>query len=207
MNQFTLYTSLRSPFGRRIRLILEQLKKDNYLNFNIEWIDVFSPPKGFHQINPLQRVPVLLDNRSRVPLADSNQIYSFLEEQYFDHPLFLHEGISKMAARNLLGVTLGTIELLVSGFLESQKTTPDQSYIEEYKQNIERALKFIENTLNQSASFTIISSRKIPNVIDLHLLCLYDYSNLRMPTLDLKRFRNFSVFCQELTTKFSFLKE
>ncbi|MBI3555545.1 MAG: glutathione S-transferase family protein, partial [Deltaproteobacteria bacterium] len=112
----TLYISQRSPFARRVRLVLEELGVD----YDTEVLDVFNLPPGYAGINPLGRVPVLrLPNQELI--VDSWMILDYLRSRHEEHPLFLTGGASDARSRSISGIAVGVMEHTVLAFLENMR--------------------------------------------------------------------------------------
>src|SRR4051812_17857028 len=122
MENYVLYMSLRSPFARRVRLVLEELK----LSYTTEVIDVFNPPAWLFEINPLGRVPALRLPNGGVVIA-SYQIQEYLGARHANHPIFATGGVSEAGARNLAGLAAGVMDYSVQFFLERQRSPALQS--------------------------------------------------------------------------------
>ena len=74
----TIYGSPLSPFVRKVRVALEE----KALAYNLEPINIFSPPDWFAEISPLKRIPVLRDTaQGGRTLADSSAICAYLERR------------------------------------------------------------------------------------------------------------------------------
>jgi glutathione S-transferase len=108
-----LYGSLRSPFARRARLMLEELGVEH----DFEVVDVFNPPAAFLEVNPLGRVPALRLADGRV-LIDSWAIHAYFEARHGAHPLFLFGGAGEAAARRVTALAVGVMEHAVMAFLK-----------------------------------------------------------------------------------------
>lgn len=72
----TLYGALISPFVRKVRLALTE----KGLAHEVVHIDPFNPPADYPQLNPLKRIPALVDGD--LTLADSAVICDYLEQRY-----------------------------------------------------------------------------------------------------------------------------
>jgi glutathione S-transferase len=109
-----LYMSLRSPFARRVRILLEELAVD----YRTEVLNVFDPPASFYEVNPLGRVPVLeLPTGERI--IDSTEIVAYLMGKHSHHALFQYGGIREAELRSIRALSLGVMEHVVSYYLES----------------------------------------------------------------------------------------
>lgn len=116
MNKFKLHMSVRSPFARRARLLLEELG----VSYEPAIVDVFVPPKWFLEVNPLARVPALELPTGEI-IADSNQIVAYMKEMYPTHPIFTGNGTRLARTLHWSGLATGAMDWTVTWFLESLK--------------------------------------------------------------------------------------
>lgn len=82
MAERTLYMSTRSPFARKVRIILQT----KGLPFREVSVDFANLPPEFVAITPIQKIPVFVDEDGTV-VWDSTCIASWLEERYPHPPL------------------------------------------------------------------------------------------------------------------------
>jgi len=83
---FTVYGTPASPFVRKVRTVLAEKQVEYTLN----QVNVFDPPKWFLDISPMRRIPVLRhqgDGFDRT-LADSSAICGYLEKLFPDPALY-----------------------------------------------------------------------------------------------------------------------
>ena len=147
----TLYMSVRSPFARRVRLTLEELG----VEYETQVLDVFNPPPGFTEVNPLGRVPALrLPNTELI--VDSWMILDYLRERHGSHPLFLTGGASGAQARNISGLAVGVMEQAVAVAIESMRPTvaypPARA---EYVESARRGLALLDSLRGFDSSFML----------------------------------------------------
>lgn len=137
----TLYMSARSPFARRVRLALEELG----VVYSTEVLDVFNLPPGYHEINPLGRVPVLRTAEGEY-IVESWMILDQLKAENPTHPIFQFGGYSPARARGLSGLAVGVMEQVVASYLEGLRGPGVTSFeaFEEARDNARRGLKALE---------------------------------------------------------------
>lgn len=78
----TLYYAQRSPYARKVRILLEE----KYLPCELKETDIANKSPEFLSISPIGKVPVLVDEDGTT-LWDSTLIVEYLEETY-PHPSF-----------------------------------------------------------------------------------------------------------------------
>ena len=75
-----------SPFVRKVRVFCAEKN----ITYDLEPINPFNPPDGWHEISPLGRIPVLAlvdDDGSKRYLPDSSVICAFLDQMHPEHQL------------------------------------------------------------------------------------------------------------------------
>jgi glutathione S-transferase len=100
----TLYLSARSPFSRKVRILL--LEKG--LSFTPETVDFSARSPEFVAISPYGKIPVLADEDGTV-VFDSTVIAEYLEDRYPDPPMLGRTWSERLLHRSLdeLGDTIG----------------------------------------------------------------------------------------------------
>lgn len=201
MSQYTLYMSLRSPFARRIRLILEELK----VPYTTEVVDVFHTPSKYLHINPLARVPSLKLPNGEV-LIDSNVILKYLSEKYFDHPLFQNRGGKNVYFANISALSVGIMEWTVTWFLESIKAKSQQDYstLEEAEAAISRTLHYLNSELQNTINLDSTTSLENLGYWDLDLGAAVGYMHFRMKNIKLSKYPYLNKYYDLLMQRESF---
>jgi glutathione S-transferase len=109
-----LAISKRSPFARRVRILMTELG----LPFELEIFDVFNPTAKLLSMSPMGRVPALL-LPSGQRIADSSSICAYLRETQGHHDLF-QVGATPFARHcHATGLALGVMECVVQYFMET----------------------------------------------------------------------------------------
>lgn len=140
----TLWTSLRSPFGRRVRIALQE----RGIDYREQIIEVFAPPPEFLAIAPLGRVPVWV-NAKGLAVPDSNAILTGL---LCTQPLHALESSDEVLS--WMGLAVGMMEKTVAQFLawsaaRSAGRAPDGDVIEEFRLVKEAFCNQVENAAAQ----------------------------------------------------------
>ena len=177
--KYTLFTSLRSPFARRIRLLLKEMKSEGLLDYNETFVDVFNPTLDFFEANPLGRVPALKLENGRV-LVESSLIVEYLKSKYPGYSRFAVSSGYFETELVLSGYAIGIMDLTVQYFIESlkPKMSQDHSLFEEIERNIIRTLSKVEMYKDSTDSFT----QNKNGVCDFDLICALSYMKFRMGT-------------------------
>lgn len=200
MGKPVLYTSLRSPFGRRIRLLLEELE----IGYETEILDVFNLPASFLAVNPLGRVPVL-GLPTGESIIDSTEIYAYLEKRYAPHELFASHGVLEGRLREIRGLCLGIMEYSVMAFLESVRP-PGQSLPiahDEYLESIHKALARLSTHVQRRGPLLLSASI---SAWDLDLGAALAYCDLRLGRQVVDRYMPLRQCLERLNQRPSFQK-
>jgi glutathione S-transferase len=175
---YTLFMSVRSPFARRVRIVLEELG----LAYATEVCDVFNPSPALRAANPLARVPVL-ETPDGTRIIESWMILDHLRSLHGNHPLFLHGGANPAETRSLSGLAVGIMEHIVAAFLESQRgpgITWPEAYDEAYGNVVSgfRALEERAAALSVPSGFLTGSELRL---CDIDVGTAVRYARLRLP--------------------------
>jgi glutathione S-transferase len=84
--KYILMGSPLSPFVRKVRVFCAE----KGIDYDLDPVNPFSPPDGWREISPLNRIPVLAledDDLSRRFLPDSSVICAFLDQLFPEHRL------------------------------------------------------------------------------------------------------------------------
>lgn len=199
----TLFMSLRSPFARRVRLVLEELG----LDYETEVIDVFNPPASLFEINPVGRVPVLITPTGEA-LIESWQIGRYLEAHFGSHALFSFAATSEARARSLSGLSVALMEFSVAAYLESVRgpgvTSVDA--LQEYRDMARNALKFFERELAATRGLLTYSLTNDLRVWDLDLGTALAYAKLRLGSDVLEPYPSLRSYLSTVDLRASFAK-
>lgn len=202
MTEFILHMSLRSPFARRVRLLLENLD----VAYETNVVDVFNPAPAFFQVNPLARVPALEIVKSGEIIIDSNQIFLYLRERYPTAPVFNLRGLPLAKALKYSGLAVGMMELVVARYLELLKPSAqqDEETIKEAEENVVRALKFFETVV--TSPFFSKNSHDQLGFWECDLGAILGYIRLRMGENWLEKHSNLVKYEKTLSERPEFIK-
>ncbi|MGH8429110.1 MAG: glutathione S-transferase family protein, partial [Solimonas sp.] len=112
-----LYCSKTSPYSRKVRVALEELR----LSEQVEEVmtDPFAPTPEFLAANPLSRIPTLVTDKGEA-LPDSDLIIEYLDAKY--HGLApLPRGTKRWTARRRQKIAQGIIDAAVATLLEKRR--------------------------------------------------------------------------------------
>jgi glutathione S-transferase len=163
----TLYLTLRSPFARKVRILL--LEKG--LPFELQMIELAARTPEFYALSPLGKVPVFVDEDGTV-VFDSTVIAEYLEDKYPTPPVF---GVG--VQQRLLHRTLDELGDTITDHavaLFYGKDAPNAAATEKSNLTIDRALHALDE---------LIARGQLPQSFGLGqaaVLCALDYAHLRL---------------------------
>ena len=117
-----LVTSLTSPYGRKVRVVLLEKKIPFQLQVENPWL----PDSPVSSLNPLGKVPVLV-LEDGVSVFDSRVIVEYLDHVSPVAHLIPAEPKSRMAVRGVEALADGVTDAAVAVFLERKRSPEQQS--------------------------------------------------------------------------------
>src|SRR5271167_3772181 len=139
-----LYDFLPCPFGQKVRIVLAE----KGLTYDLVEVDIAKGEhrhQDFFRLNPLGRVPVLVDEDTTV--YDSTIINEYLEDEYPEPPLLPVVGSSALRSRARLledfadtSFTLQVGQLM--GEMAKGESERDQARIQRLHRSIERVFDY-----------------------------------------------------------------
>lgn len=173
-----LYTSLTSPFARKVRIAVIEKGLSDLVETIV--LDPWASPDELVRVNPLSQVPTLVLDDG-LPLSNSDTIIGWLERQYPTPALLPDDEKLRTQALAIAALTQGMIECTVDIVLERRKTTVQQS-----RAMIERRLVTIDRVIDT------LAVRFEPNTRHFHLdgmgvACALAYLDLRVPERDWRK--------------------
>jgi glutathione S-transferase len=172
-----LITSLTSPYGRKVRVVLLEKKIPFQLQVENPWLPD-SPVPGF---NPLGKVPVLV-------LEDGESVFdSRVIVEYLDHVspvahLIPSELKSRMAVRGVEALADGVTDAAVAVYLERKRPADKQSadWLTLQEKTLFRGLEALSEALGEKPWYLGNSM----TLADVACGCTLGYLNLRFPEID-----------------------
>jgi glutathione S-transferase len=144
-----LYDFLSCPYGQKVRIVLAE----KALTYDLVTVDLTQHENrkpDFQRLNPLGRVPVLVDDDTVI--YDSTIINEYLDDEYPEPPLLPPIGSSAMRSRaRLFEDFADTTFTPPVGQLIAEMSKPegdrDQGRIQRFHQIVERALDYLNHEL------------------------------------------------------------
>lgn len=173
-----LYSSLTSPYARKIRVLLRELGIADAVTEVL--VDPFDPPEDFLARNPLSKIPVL-DAGNGLVLADSKLIADWLCAQHRRRIAAEPRGRRQWQRLALRYLADGAIDAAVAIVLEKRRPEGivHTAWIDRQSAAISRALDRIEADM---ALLRPASDR--PGMPEITVGVLYGYLGFRLPWLD-----------------------
>ncbi len=167
-----LYTSLTSPFARKVRVAVIEKRLSNLLETVV--VDPWASPDELLRSNPLSQVPtLLLDNG--LPLTNSDTIIDWLERHYPNPALLPADEQLRTQALAIAALTQGLIECTVDIVLERRKTPAQQG-----QAMIERRLTTIDRVVDTLAIRFDVDTHHF-YLDGIGVACALAYLDLRVP--------------------------
>lgn len=174
-----LYCSKTSPYSRKVRVVVEELR----LTEQVEEIitDPFTPPAEFLAANPLSKIPTLITDKGEA-LPDSDLIIEYLDAKF--HGLApLPRGTKRWMARRRQKISQGILDAAVATLLEKRR--PESiiyhAFLDRQSQAIERSVSL----LNLEANALAIDEK--PGIVEITTGVALAYLDFRMPYLEWRR--------------------
>ena len=172
-----LVTSLTSPYGRKVRVVLAEKKIPFQLQVENPWL----PDSPVQAFNPLGKVPVLVleDGES---VFDSRVIVEYLEHISPVAHLIPSEHKSRMAVRGIEALADGVTDATVALYLEKKRAPAQQSsdWMVLQERTIFRGLEALSEALGENAWYLGNSM----TLAEVACGCTLGYLDLRFPDVD-----------------------
>jgi glutathione S-transferase len=139
-----LITSLTSPYGRKVRIVLAEKKIDCELVLDSPWVE----GNQVAALNPLGKIPVLvLDDEST--LYDSRVIAEYLDTVAPNNRLIPASGRERISVKRWEALADGVLDAAVAAFLEAKRPDGERSpaWIERQRGKVDQALKAMSDDL------------------------------------------------------------
>lgn len=171
-----LITSLLSPFGRKVRVVLAEKKID----FELIQAKPGENDELIQAYNPLGKVPVLVIDDGRV-IYDSSVITEHLDYLSPVCRLFPSDQRPMISAKRTEALADGICDAAVAIVMESRRPAPQQSNDAVTRQHgkIHRGLVALEAQLEDKRWFV----GDAYSIADISVICALDYLDLRLPEI------------------------
>jgi glutathione S-transferase len=193
-----LVTSLTSPYGRKVRVVLLEKK----IPFQLQVENPWQPDSVVTGLNPLGKVPVLV-------LEDGESVFdSRVIVEYLDHVspvghLIPTEPKIRMAVRGVEALADGVTDAAVAVYLEKKRTPEQQSsdWLVLQEKTLFRGLEALSEALGEKPWYLGNSM----TLADIACGCMLGYLDLRFAEIDWRGAHpNLAQLADKLATRASF---
>jgi len=193
-----LVTSLTSPYGRKVRVVLAEKKIPFQLQVENPWL----PDSPVPSLNPLGKVPVLV-LEDGVSVFDSRVIVEYLDHVSPVAHLIPSEPKSRMVVRGVEALADGVTDAAVAVYLEKKRAPEKQSsdWLILQEKTLFRGLEALSEALGEKPWFLGNSM----TLGDVACGCMLGYLGLRFPEIDWRTAHpNLAKLYDKLMTRASF---
>ena len=193
-----LVTSLTSPYGRKVRVVLLEKKIPFQLRVENPWL----PDSPVASLNPLGKVPVLV-LEDGVSVFDSRVIVEYLDHVSPVAHLIPTEPKSRMMVRGVEALADGVTDAAVAVFLEKKRAPGQQSsdWLAMQEKTLFRGLEALSEALGEKPWYLGNSM----TLADVACGCMLGYLGLRFPEIDWRTTHaNLARLADKLATRASF---
>lgn len=195
-----LVTSLTSPYGRKVRVVLLEKKIPCQLQVENPWL----PGTIVPTLNPLGKVPVLmLEDGEGISVFDSRVIVEYLDHVSPVGHLIPNEPKSRMVVRGVEALADGVIDAAVAVFLEKKRPSEQQSsdWLVLQEKTLFRGLEALSEALGEKPWYLGNSM----TLADIACGCMLGYLDLRFAEIDWRTAHpNLARLYEKLMTRASF---
>lgn len=167
---FTLLTSLPSPYGRKVRIVIDCLGLSDQMQ--LQPVNTLDPNDPIRQINPLGKIPALLPEGGEA-IFDSRVIVDYLENRYGDGSIIPREPRARTRALTLAALAEGINDALLAITYEARYRDEAQigpRWLAHQHGKLERSLPAVIDQLDEF---------KPPGIAATTLACALAYADWR----------------------------
>lgn len=193
-----LVTSLTSPYGRKVRVVLAEKKIPFQLQVENPWL----PDSPVLAVNPLGKVPVLV-LEDGVSVFDSRVIVEYLDHVSPVGHLIPAELKSRMVVRGVEALADGVTDATVALYLEKKRAPAQQSgdWLVMQERTVFRGLEALSEALGENPWYLGNNM----TLADVACGCMLGYLDLRFPDIDWRvAHPNLAKLADKLATRASF---
>jgi len=193
-----LVTSLTSPYGRKVRVVLAEKKIPFQLQVENPWL----PDSPVSRLNPPGKVPVLV-LEDGVSVFDSRVIVEYLDHVSPVAHLIPGEPKSRMMVRGVEALADGVTDAAVAVYLEKKRVPGQQNgdWLVLQEKTLFRSLEALSEALGEKPWFLGNSM----TLADVACGCTLGYLGLRFPEIDWRGAHpNLAKLYDKLMTRASF---
>lgn len=172
-----LYSSLTSPYGRKVRIVLLEKKIPFQLQVENPWL----PDSRIGEVNPLGKVPVLV-LEDGISVFDSRVIVEYLDMLSPVAHLIPSDAKSRMMVRGVEALADGITDAAVAIFLERKRAEDKQDldWIALQEKALYRGLVALSEALGDKALYLGLTL----TLADIAAGSMLGYLDLRFPQIN-----------------------
>ena len=172
-----LYSSLTSPYGRKVRIVLLEKK----IHFQLQVENPWLPDSRIGEVNPLGKVPVLV-LEDGVSVFDSRVIVEYLDMLSPVAHLIPSDAKSRMMVRGVEALADGITDAAVAIFLERKRAEDKQDldWIALQEKALYRGLAALSEALGDKALYLGLTL----TLADIAAGSMLGYLDLRFPQIN-----------------------
>lgn len=166
----TLYSSLTSPYGRKVRIVIDILGLADRIA--VQHASTLDPDDRLRQVNPLGKIPALLLEDGSA-LYDSRVIVEFLEARYGDGTILPGDPDRRFRQLTLAALAEGINDALLMVTYEGRFREPEQIsqvWLDHQYGKIRRGLTEVCRNLDEYLA---------PGIAAITLACALGYADWR----------------------------
>lgn len=193
-----LYSSLTSPYGRKVRIVLQEKK----IPFQLQVENPWSPDSTIGDVNPLGKVPVLV-LEDGISVFDSRVIVEYLDMLSPVAHLIPSDAKSRMMVRGVEALADGITDAAVAIVLERKRAEEkqDRDWITLQEKALHRGLAALSEALGEKALYLGLTL----TLADIAAGCTLGYLDLRFPQMNWREMHpNLADFAGKLAERASF---
>lgn len=167
----TLVASLGTPFGRKVRIVLDELGLND--QYTLQPANTREPNDAIHNINPIGKIPALIPDGGK-PIFDSREIIEYLETVYGEGRIIPRDTENRFRILTAAALADGVMEALLltvyAGRYLPEGQEPNQVWIDHQLGKVRRGFaSILENLDNYQA----------PSIAAITLACALGYADWR----------------------------
>jgi len=197
-----LITSLTSPYGRKVRVVLLEKKIPFHLQVENPW----SPETPVPGFNPLGKVPVLV-LEDGISVFDSRVIVEYLDHVSPVAHLIPSEPKVRMMVRGVEALADGVTDAAVAVNLECKRAPEQRSsdWMTLQEKTLFRGLEALSEALGEKPWF--LGNSNSMTLADVACGCTLGYLDLRFPEIDWRTAHpNLARLAEKLASRASFME-
>lgn len=197
-----LVTSLTSPYGRKVRVVLLEKK----IPFQLQVENPWQPDSPVLRLNPLGKVPVLI-LEDGISVFDSRVIVEYLDHVSPVAHLIPSEPKVRMMVRGIEALADGVTDAAVAVYLERKRDADKQSsdWMTMQEKTLFRGLEALSEALGEKSWF--LDNSTSLSLADVACGCTLGYLDLRFPEIDWRTAHpNLARLAEKLASRPSFME-